>query len=724
MRRLLLTLCLAAAVTVTHADEGMWQPHQMADLADVLKARGLQMDPRELTELTRHPLNAVIGFGFCTASFVSPQGLVVTNHHCALGAIQYNSTPERNLLRDGFLAATPADELPADPTMRVYVTDAIDEVTARVIGELPAELDGRARFDAIDATSKALVAECEAPGGVRCEVYSFHGGLQFFLIRRLEIRDVRLVHAPANAVGEYGGEIDNFEWPRHTGDYAFMRAYVAPDGAPADFHADNVPYAPKSWLKVAADGLSDGDFVMVAGYPGSTNRYRLADEVRDAIDWLYPTRIAAIDETLDIIARETADRPDAAIKYASTVASQENGRKLFRGHLDGFARIDADGIKQQREQALLDWAAGQGARGEEAKATLAALNAELADTAATRDRDLRFSSISGGGLLGTALRLHRQAIENEKADEQRERGYQERDRVRNEGGLRQFERRYDAQVDRALLAARLQRYAALPSTQRVPELDAWLGISATSNTIPDLDARLDAVYAGTRLGETDERLRWFTADRAALEASEDPMLQLAVALQPAVLRQEEESKARSGRMAVLRPRFMQAMIAFREAQGQPVYPDANNSLRLTFGRVLGYSPRDAVNYAPFARLAGILEKHTGDEPFDAPAAQRAAIAEQRGVAPYRLEAIDDVPVNFLSDVDSTGGNSGSPTLNGRGELVGLLFDGNYESLASDWIYNPAVTRSIHVDTRYMRWMMAEVDGARHLLREMGLPEGR
>jgi hypothetical protein len=720
MRPILLAAALAAASSLAHADEGMWQPHQMPELADLLQARGLQLDPRAVSELTAHPLNAVIGFGFCTASFVSPQGLLVTNHHCALGSIQYNSTPERNLLRDGFLATDIADELPADPSMRVYVTDAISEVTERIVGGLADDLDGRARFDAIDAASKALVADCEAPGGVRCEVYNFHGGLQFYLIRRLELRDVRLVHAPANAVGEFGGEVDNFEWPRHTGDYAFMRAFVGPDGKPADHHADNVPYRPQSWLQVARDGLAEGDFVMIAGYPGSTNRYRLASEVHEAIEWLYPTRIAAIDRTLSIISAETEGREDAAIRYAGAVASQKNARKLFQGHLDGFARIDAVGIKATEEAALLGWAARQGARGAEARDTLAALNAELAAAAQTRDRDFQFGQIAGGGLLAIALRLQRQAHESGKPDAERELGYQDRDRPRNEAMLRQFERRFDPQVDRALLADRLQRYAAQPAAQRIAELDAWLGLGADARSVADLERRLDALYRGTALGDTGQRLRWFGAAQDEIAGSDDAMLQLAAALLPAVLRLDAESKARAGRLAVLRPRFMQGMIDFRAAAGRPVYADANNSLRISFGRVLGYSPRDAVNYAPFTRLAGIVEKHSGEEPFAAPQQQLEAIAEGRGTGPYRLASIDDVPVNFLSDVDSTGGNSGSPTLNARGELVGLLFDGNYESLASDWIYNPAVTRSIHVDTRYMRWMMEQVDGAGRLLREMGL----
>ncbi|HET7656589.1 MAG TPA: S46 family peptidase, partial [Luteimonas sp.] len=303
----------------------------------------------------------------------------------------------------------------------------------------------------------------------------------------------------------------------------------------------------------------------------------------------------------------------------------------------------------------------------------------------------------------------------------RESGYQARDAARLEGRMKSMERRYDAKVDQALMKLRIERYLAqVPAESRVPELDAWLGIAATDKAVPDLDAKLDALYAGSRLGDEAKRLELLKADRAAIEASDDPALRFAVQVMPALLRLEDEGEARAGRISALRPQFMQAMIDFNASQGKPVYPDANSSLRITFGTVRGYSPRDAVQMMPFSTLQGIVEKDTGVEPFNAPKAQLDAIAAGKG-AQYRMASLGDVPVNFLSDVDTTGGNSGSPTLNAKGELVGLLFDGNYESLSADWIFNPDLTRSIHVDTRYMRWVMDEVDHAERLLEEMGLP---
>ncbi len=712
---------IAAAAPAAHADEGMWKPSQMPQLAAQLKARGLQMDPAALSNLAGKPLDAVISLGGCTASFVSPQGLVVTNHHCGYGAIQYNSTPERDLLATGFVAGSLAEELPADPNARIYVTQAITDVTGEVTAGLDA-LDGKARFDAIEAREKALVAECEAPGGLRCNVYSFNGGLEYSLIRQLEIQDVRLVYAPPEAIGKYGGDEDNFEWPRHTGDWSFLRAYVGPDGKPAPYSKDNVPFRPASWLTVSQEPLEAGDYVMVTGYPGRTNRYRLASEVQDAIQWNYPESVAYYKDYLATIERTTADDKAAALKYASTIAGINNAMKLYQGMLDGFAQMeDPVGMKRAREDALKAWLAGRGAQGRAQVAALAELERELAANEATRERDRWFPSVAMGGLTGTAVTLYRNAIEQAKPDAERESGYQARDAARLEGRMKSMERRYDAKVDQALMKLRIERYLAqVPAESRVPELDRWLGIAATDKAVPDLDAKLDALYAASRLGDEATRLALLKADRAAIEAADDPALRFAVQVMPALLRLEDEGEARAGRISALRPQFMQAMIDFNASQGKPVYPDANSSLRITFGTVRGYSPRDAVQMTPFTTLQGIAEKDTGVEPFNAPKAELDAIAAGKG-AQYRMDSLGDVPVNFLSDVDTTGGNSGSPTLNAKGELVGLLFDGNYESLSADWIFNPDLTRSIHVDARYMRWVMDEVDHAERLLEEMGLP---
>jgi len=722
LRILPAALAVALLSTAASADEGMWEPKQMPELATQLKARGLQMNPEDLSNLAAKPLDAVISLGGCTASFVSPRGLVVTNHHCAYGTIQYNSTPERDLLADGFVAKDFAGELPADPNARVYVTQDISDVTDKVTGDLAPDMDGKARFDAIDARRKALVAECEKPGGLRCNVYNFNGGLQFSLIRQLEIRDVRLVYAPPASIGKFGGDEDNFEWPRHTGDWSFLRAYVGKDGKPAAYSKDNVPYQPKSWLTVAQDDLKAGDYVMVTGYPGSTNRYRLADEVNDAISWEYPTLVAYLKDYLATIDRTTQGDKAAALKYASTVAGLNNAMKLFQGQLDGFAKMDDPvGAKRAREDELKAWLAGRGDAGKAQAQAIGALEKELAAERATRERDQWFDSAVGGGLAGVAVQLYRNAIEQAKPDAERESGFQDRDAPRMEGRLKSMDKRYDAKVDKAIMALRLQRYASqVPADQRVPELDAWLGIGADDKAIPGLDAKLDALYAGSKLGGEAARLQWWKADKAAIDASDDTALQFAAKVMPAILRLEDEGEARAGRIQALRPQYMQAMIDFNASQGRPVYPDANSSLRITFGTVRGYSPRDGVEMKPFTTLAGIVAKTTGKEPFISPQSELDAIAQGKG-AQYRVDELGDVPVNFLSDVDTTGGNSGSPTLNARGELVGLLFDGNYESLSADWIFNPALTRSIHVDARYMRWTMDEVDHAERLLEEMGLP---
>jgi hypothetical protein len=716
IRSTLFAAALAAAFPAV-AVEGMWMPEQLPEIAPALQREGLALDPRTLVDLTAHPMGAIVSLGGCTASFVSPDGLVATNHHCAYGAIQLNSTEQRNLLRDGFVAAESSDEPSAGPAARIYVTESIRDVTAEVLAGTAADMDDRARFEAVDAARKALVADCESGGGYRCNVFSFFGGLQYRLFRQLEILDVRLVYAPPTGIGKFGGDVDNWMWPRHTGDFAFYRAYVGRDGRPAAHSPDNRPYRPRHHLKVAAQGVADGDFVMVAGYPGSTSRYRLADEIEQTVAWTYPKQIELFDDLIGIV--EAAGEPgsEVAIKYATNLAGWNNTRKNFSGQLDGFARAGAVARKRADEAALVEWLSQQG--NEAALANLAALRAHHAAAQATRERAQLLNYFPNFGLLGAATTLARLAIEREKPAEERQTGYQPRDEARLEAGLRQLERRMDPAVDRRIVEYWLRRYLALPAAQRLPELDAWLGVDAEGGEAPDLWARLDALYAGTRLHDTEARLGWLQSGRADIEASDDAFLRLAVQLMPALLRLEAERKAHDGGLLRLAPGYMQAMIDFRRAHGRAAYPDANGSLRITFGRVQGANPRDGLRYLPFTTTRGIAAKHTGADPFDAGAAQLEAIAARRWGG-QALAAFDDVPVNYLADLDVTGGNSGSPTLNARGELVGLIFDMTWESVASNWVFDPDVTRTIHVDSRYMLWIMQQVFPAPALLRELGV----
>lgn len=706
----LLALVLAiAGAQQARADEGMWQPELLPAIADKLTARGLRMDPAALTGLTEHPMGAIIGLGFCTASFVSPDGLIVTNHHCAYGAIQYASTEDDNLLEKGFVARRLRDEQRGNPTLRVYVTESIEPVTEAVRADLSDAMSGKARFDAIEAAKKQLVAKCEADPGHRCDVYTFYGGAEYRLIKQREIRDVRLVYAPPLSIGRYGGDVDNWVWPRHTGDFAFLRAYVAPDGKSRDFDEANVPYRPDHFLRINPQGVNAEDFVMALGYPGATSRHSLASEVDYAVAVGYPNRLSNVERRLRVIEEQTADRPDAALKYASTVATLNNGRKNFQGMLDGFAAADVPAAKRAVERTV--------ARDPAAAEALERLRSALDDWFQEREARRRYDAVVRQGLLGAARTLYRASIEADRPDAQRKPGFQERDRSRLEDQQRQLERRLDPSVDQALLALQLEEYASLGADERIDALDAWFGLQGQSPDLSSARTTLDQMYARTELADTERRLAWLQAEAETFRQSEDPFIRLAVALSETDLRLEAEEEAREGDIEQYRAAFMGARLAGSESR--PLYDDANNSLRVTYGSVTGYSPRDAVALQPFTTLEGITEKDTGAEPFNAPDSQLRAIARRAG-SDYASEDLDSVPVNFLSSLDVTGGNSGSPTLDGEGRLVGLVFDGNYESINADWWFNDRLTRTIHVDIRYMLWVMDVVSEARELMQELGV----
>ncbi|MDX1392308.1 MAG: S46 family peptidase, partial [Rheinheimera sp.] len=321
------TLFTAVALSLSFAaiaDEGQWQPHQLAQLQQELTAAGIAIPGKQLADLSQYPMNAIVSMGYCSASFVSPNGLVVTNHHCAYNAIQNNSTKENNLIEQGFLAKTLAEELPAGAQERLYITESVTDVTAQVSGNLAADLSGAKRHEAIESNRKALIKSCEADPNYRCAVVSFHHGMEYYQIKQLMLQDVRLVYAPSEAIGNFGGDIDNFEYPRHTGDYAFIRGYVGKDGKPAPYSVDNVPYQSKAYLKVNANGVREGDGILLAGYPGRTSRYRLADEIAFAANWQYPAQVKTYQQMINTIDRLGAEDADLKVKYASTVKSLNN----------------------------------------------------------------------------------------------------------------------------------------------------------------------------------------------------------------------------------------------------------------------------------------------------------------------------------------------------------------------------------------------------------------
>jgi len=722
IRTTVLFLGVALLSSSLPAEEGMWMPQQMPELAARLKALGFTGDAKTFADLTGQPMGAVVSLGGCTASFVSPDGLIVTNHHCVTGGLQFNSTPQRNLLKDGYLAKNRDEELPNGPGSRVFVTTSVVEVTASITGGIDAKATDRERYDLIDRRVKERIATCEK-SGQRCNVASFFDGLKYFEIAQMEIKDVRLVYAPAEGIGVFGGETDNWRWPRHTGDWSFLRAYVGRDGKPAVYSKDNVPFKPKHWLKVSTTGIKPGELVFVTGYPGRTQRHQTYSEVKETTEYTMPLAIRRAREQLVILDQLTKQNPAIALKVAGRVQGLNNGLTNQLGMLEGLTKGGSLDRKQQQEKELESWIAADPARQKKYGDVLPALRALQAESEKTRERNSMLATLSmASGYLGAAQTLYRLSVERAKPDMEREAGFQQRDWPRLRDAQDRLQRTLDVTVDRALLHWAMFLASALNPDQRIVALDEAAGLRAAMPAAESgkaIDAYLQTLFAGTKLGDREFRLGLMEKSTADLVATKDPFILLAAALDPLVEANREAMKSRAGARSRLAPRYMEAMLA---KAGGLVAPDANSTLRVTYGQVKGVDAKDGLFYKPQTTLAGIVQKQTGDGDFNAPQVQLDAIKALRAgkKTSYLDKALGDVPVNFLSTVDTTGGNSGSPTLNAKGELVGLLFDGTYESVASNYVFDTVSTRSIHVDVRYMLWNMADVDGAGHLLEEMGI----
>ena len=715
--------CVLVLLSATAlADEGMWMPQQIPQLASRLSAMGFQGDPQAFADLTGQPMGAIVSLGGCSASFVSPDGLIVTNNHCVQGALQYNSKPERNLMVDGYLAKTRADELWAGPGSRVLVTVAVKDVTEDIAGKIDAKTTDRKRFDVVEQRVKAKTAECEK-GGLRCTIAPFFEGLKWFEIAQMEIQDVRLVYAPAAGIGNFGGETDNWQWPRHTGDWSFYRAYVSKDGKAVPYAKENVPYNPKHWLKVSAAGANPGDLVFVVGYPGRTARLNPYDEVRETVDWNLPRAIQRSTDRIAILEKLGKDDKETALHVAQAIRGLNNGLTKNKGVLQGMVKGGLLADKEAMEKDFVKWIDADAVRKAKYGDVIPAIDAVVAGRAKTRERDALLMEMSGvmGSSLGSAQTLYRFSVEKAKKDADRDPAFQERNWSRIREGQERAQRTLDPKADRALMRYALVDVAKLPAGQRIDILDKEIGLKpgmADADAGKAIDAWLEKLFAGTKLYGKDFRMSLLDKSTAEIVATKDSMVTLAAALYPIQEANREKNKERSGALYRLGPRYAEVLLA---KNGGLVSPDANGTLRVTYGKVLGVPARDGLLYAPQTTLAGVVEKATGKGEFNAPKAELDAIHALRAgkSTPYLDPKLNDVPVDFLSTVDTTGGNSGSATLNARGELCGLLFDGTFDTVASDYLFDPVRTRSIHVDSRYMLWTMSEVDGATNLLKEIG-----
>jgi hypothetical protein len=698
----------------------MWMPHQVAGHAAKLKELGLAIDPAALSDPTSGVLSAIVYLGGCSASFVSAEGLIATNHHCATGALQHNSSPAANLLKDGFLAKNRAEEKSNGPQARIFVTQKVSDVTPKVRDGLEAIADDTARFKTLEKRQKEIVSTCEkGRPGIRCSVASFYEGSQFYLVEQLEVRDVRLVWAPPAGVGNYGGEIDNWRWPRHTGDVSMFRAYVGKDGQPADYSPDNVPYKPPHWLKIAKEGLREGDLVFVAGYPARTNTLKTKAEVDEAVSFAYPRRQKLYEDYLARLDEATKDDAEAKIRATSYVRRFGNALTNTKGQIEGLVKGGLAGEKEKAEKDLRAFVDADETRKKQWGKALDDIAAELAKNAKHREKDAELDEVFLPKLLAGAATIVRLAEERAKPDAERDPEYQERNWPRIQQSLGAITTQYHKKVDEAVLGLALERALKQPEAERSPAIAIILG-PAAKDAAKDADAikkAVSALYATTKLDDEKTRLELFKAKTADLKASKDPIVQLALKLRPLQKEGEDRREKLAGRLAILKPKYMDALKAFKK---EPFAPDANSTLRITYGTVRGYKPTpEAPPHKPFTVLTEVVGKHKGKEPFDVPQRLLDAVKAKR-LGPYVDPSLGDVPVDFLSDLHITGGNSGSATLDARGDLVGLVFDGNYEAMASDWVFVPSVTRSIHVDIRYVLWLLDAVEGGDHILKELGV----
>jgi hypothetical protein len=701
---------------------GMWMPEQMTlpGHVEIFTKMGVKIPAARLADPLAAPLAAIVQIPGCTASFVSPEGLMVTNHHCVQGSLQFNSTPEENLVETGFLAKTKAEERSTGPDVRVEVVQKYTDVTMTVRDGLDKIADANARKLEVDKRKKELVAGCEKDRpAIRCSVASFFRGGQFTLIEAIEIRDIRLVYVPHRAVGDYGGEIDNWAWPRHTGDFSFYRAYVGKDGQPADYSPDNVPFKPAHHLQVSAAGLSPGDFVMVTGYPGSTSRTETALDTHHRVEWYLPYTIANLKEKYAIYEKYATGEggPETAIKAGVAKGSIQNRLEKSEGVLKGMTGGDLLARKDALDKQVKDWAAQPGH--ETHKAAIEQYEAILVeDNRGAREDYDRGQAFSGSKLFTAATSLVRWTEERQKPDAERKPGYQDRDLRPAMSSAKRLEKGYDATLDRAIFRLALVRAMQLPESER-----PWLALMLDSKKKPItealIDKTLDGWYAQSKL--LDEKVRLAFLEKGTskqLAASKDPFIKAALRIWPTVKAHEKTDEARIGATLLVSPLYVDAM---RQVLGGQLASDANSTLRITYGTVRSYKPtsKEETDW-PFTIAAQIPAKNTGTEPFDAPAKVLAAI-QAKNYGPYADQNLNgELPVNFLSDLDITGGNSGSPTLNDKGEFVGIAFDGTLEGVSSDVVFDGTRSRTIQCDARYILWMMDAIDNADHLIREMGL----
>lgn len=701
-------------IIVTYGQEGMWLLSQLDQLD--LNKKGLSIPVSSIYNDNKTPAicNAVLQMGGGTASFVSAEGLIITNHHVAFAALQRSSSVDKDYLTNGFLATSRSDELKAPGYTASMLTDMKD-VTAEVTAVAkditnPVEKDKK-----INRKISAMTDSVEkGKDDLNARVAEMYNGKQYILFVYKEFKDIRLVYSPPLSIGNYGGETDNWMWPRHTGDFSFLRVYVSPDGTGKEYSKDNIPYKPKIWLKVSNTPPKEGDFNFIVGFPGMTTRYRTATSVYWNEEYNYPFAISNYKEVIDLLEEITKNDPAGKIKVANLEKGLANAMKNNEGKLEGMKKTNFLQKKINFEKDFLNWANSK----PQTKAKYGDILEKEKDQykliATYRERDNVLSFLDGlaGTELNIASTIYAVAKEMEKPESERQPGFNEKMVHQTIDGLQYQYDNYYEPADKALLVRALKMADTLPLSQRIRGI-AYI-FQDKSKTIEQF---VNDAYKNSKLNDPDYAKGLFKKSSAELAALNDPFINMAIALYPVSEEMQKTNESFSSNVTAIRKYYLDALY---EWKGKTIYPDANGTIRFTYGNIKGYQPRNAVWYYPFTTLEGMVEKNTGAVPFNAPAGL-VDLYNKKDFAKWMDPGLKDVPVAFLNQCDITGGNSGSPVMNAKGELIGVVFDGNYESLISDWQYDPYLQRAISVDIRYVLFVTEKFAKAGFILDEMGVP---
>jgi len=694
----LLIIIVLLSQSVLRADEGMWVLSLIGKNYAKMKELGLKLTAEDIYSINKASLkDAVVIFGGgCTGEIVSGEGLLLTNHHCGYGAIQQHSTVDHDYLEDGFWAKTKSDEI-ATPGLSVYFLVRIQDVSAIVNAQLNDQMSQADRTAKLTEVFKAIGdTASRKEKSITARVQSFFGGNDFYLMVYQNYKDVRLVGAPPSSIGKFGGDTDNWMWPRHTGDFSVFRVYAAPDGTPAEYSPSNVPMKPRHFLPVSLKGVKKGDFAMTIGYPGNTQRYLTSFGVNELLDVTHPNRIKIRGLRQELMLEDMNADDKVRIQYASKYSGSSNYWKFSIGQSQRLKQLNIADKKRTLEAQFTEWLNADKKRKDKYGTALSTLEqAYKSRKEYSHARQYYQETILRGiEAVGFANQMG-MMLENRRDDAKK---YSER-----------FYKDFNMLTDKKIAVAMLKLFYNNVDKKYHPAIFSEIEAKEADG----FDKYIEKLYSSSIFvdkGKFDQFVENF--DKAVLD--KDPVYLLAKSVFEKYNQITEEAKPFDTNIQVGERLYIGGI---REMQKDKfLYPDANSTTRLSYGVVADYQPRDAVSYDFITTLDGIMEKEDPENPEFIVPEKLSQLYKAKDYGQYGQNGT--VVTCFTTTNDITGGNSGSPVINGNGELIGLAFDGNWEAMSGDIVYEPDLQRCICVDIRYVLFVMDKFAGASHLIKEM------